>query len=158
MRRRVRVIACGNPDAGDDAVGLLVARAVRARAPEDVDVVESLDPLRVIDLLADVELAIVVDAVRSVPGAREAGELVRAEVGPEGLPADIRRSLSSHGLGLAEALGLAAALGRLPRVVFIGAEAADVTAGRPLSPMVAAAMPRLVERVLAEVAELRSPD
>ncbi|HEX9122324.1 MAG TPA: hypothetical protein VF984_03045, partial [Actinomycetota bacterium] len=72
----------------------------------------------------------------------------------DGLPADVRSSLSSHGLGLAEAVGLAAALGGMPRVVFLGIEVADVTAGGPLSDVVAKAIPELVDRVVREVTSL----
>ena len=34
------VVGIGNPDRGDDAVGRLVARALRGRVPADVRVVE----------------------------------------------------------------------------------------------------------------------
>jgi len=152
----VRVIGCGTPDAGDDAAGLLAVRAVREGlvALGDVDVVESASPLDVVHLLEGADAVVVVDAVRAPLGGREPGELVRAESGPDGLPAELRSALSSHGLGLAEAVGLAAALGRAPRIVFVGVEVADVTAGRPPSPPVAEALPRLVDRLVAEVAQL----
>lgn len=152
----VRVIGCGTPDAGDDAAGLLAVRAARdelASLP-DVEVVESAVPLDVVHRLEGADAVVLVDAVRSPLGGREPGELVRAEAGPEGIPAEIRTSLSSHGLGLAEALGLAAAMGPTPRVVFLGVEVADVTAGAGLSPPVAAALPDLVERLLTEVSRL----
>ena len=149
---RVRVIGCGNPEAGDDAVGLLAVRALRGRVPPEVEVVEAGPAVRVLDLLEGADTVIVVDAVRAPAGGRAHGTVLRAEAGADGLPAELRGSLSSHGLGLAEALGLAAALGRMPRVVFIGVEAADVTVGRPLSPPVASALPTLVDLVVAEVA------
>ena len=148
---RIRVIGCGNPDAGDDAAGLAVARSVRERAPADVEVVEARDPLRVLDLLDDVERVVVVDAVRTAGGTRPAGSLVRAEAGPEGLPASLRSSLSSHGLGIVETIGIAAAVGTATPIVFHGVEADTVEAGVGLSPSVRAALPELVAAVLAEV-------
>lgn len=153
----VRVIGCGTPDAGDDAVGLLAVRACREALVMlgDVDVRELASPLDAVHLLEGADAVVVVDAIRAPTGGREPGELVRAEGGPDGLPAELRSSLSSHGLGLAEAMGLAAALGRPPRIVFVGVEAGDVTAGRPLSPAVAGALPRLVDLVMDEVAHLR---
>lgn len=153
----VRVIGCGTPDAGDDAVGLLAVRACRDElvALGDVDVRELASPLDLVHLLEGVDAIVVVDAVRTPLGGREPGALVRAEGGHEGLPAELRSSLSSHGLGLAEAMGLAAALGRSPRIVFVGVEADDVTAGRPPTPAVAGALPRLVDLVMDEVAQLR---
>ncbi|MGE5225599.1 MAG: hydrogenase maturation protease [Planctomycetaceae bacterium] len=149
--RRARVIGCGNPHAGDDAAGLLVAAALRDRVPEGVEVVEAGPASRVLDLLDGVDVAIVVDAVRSPGGERAPGTLVRAEAGPDGLPASLRSSLSSHGLGVAEAVALAAALGRAPRVVVHGVEAADVGVGSPPSAPVAAALPRLQAAVLADL-------
>ncbi|HEX9124532.1 MAG TPA: hydrogenase maturation protease, partial [Actinomycetota bacterium] len=130
LKPRVRVIGCGTLDAGDDAVGLLAVREARERleAIAGVEVLEAA-ALDVVHLLEDVDGAVVVDAVRAPSGLREPGTIVRAEAGPDGLPADVRSSLSSHGLGLAEAVGLAAALGGMPRVVFLGIEVADVTAG-----------------------------
>lgn len=147
---RVRVIGCGNPDAGDDAVGLMALRAARTRLPPSVDVVEAGPALQVLHLLDDVDDVIVIDAVRAPGGDRAPGTLVRAVAGSDGSPADLRSSLSSHGLGLAEAVGLAAVLGAVPRVVFLGVEVADVTAGAALSPPVQAALASLVDAVVAE--------
>ena len=152
--RRVRVIACGNPQAGDDALGLLAAEAVRRRVPDDVEVVEAGPATRVLELLDGTEVAIVIDAVRAPDGARTPGTLVRAE--GDGLPAELRGSLSSHGLGLAEAIGLAAALGHAPRVIFHGVEAAGVEMGSPVSDAVTAAMPALLEAILADVTLARA--
>jgi hydrogenase maturation protease len=154
--RRVRVIACGNPQAGDDALGLLAAEAVRRRVPDDVEVVEAGPATRVLELLDGTEVAIVIDAVRAPDGARTPGTLVRAEGDGDGLPAELRGSLSSHGLGLAEAVGLAAALGHAPRVIFHGVEAAGVEMGSPVSDAVTAAMPALLEAILADVSLSRA--
>lgn len=152
---RVRVIGCGNPDAGDDAAGLIaVGRAAPALTRLGVEVVEAGAALKVLDLMEGADALVVVDAVRDPSGRRQPGTLVRAEAGPDGLPTDLRSSLSSHGLGLAEAIGLAAALGPVPRVVFHGVEVADVTAGRRLSVPVAEALSQLVQNLLDEVAQL----
>jgi hydrogenase maturation protease len=146
---RVRLIGCGNPDAGDDALGLLAIARLRARVPDGVDVREAGPATKVLDLLDDVDTAIVIDAVREPSGARAPGTIVRAE--GDRLPAELRGSLSSHGLGLAESVALAAAIGDAPRVVFHGIEAADVGVGAPLSDEVAAAFPALLDAVLADV-------
>jgi len=149
---RVRFVGCGTLDAGDDAVGLLAVRAARdeLEAIGGVEVLETRSGLNVLHLLEDVDAVVLVDAVRTLGGRRAPGEIVRAEAGPEGLPAEIGSSLSSHGLGLAEAVGLATALGGRPCVVFLGIEVADVTAGRALSPAVAAAVPEVVRRLVEE--------
>ncbi len=154
---RVRVVGCGNPDAGDDALGLLAVRAARSRleAIAGVEVVEVGLALRVVDLADGVDALVVVDAVRApVPGGRAPGTLVRVEAGPEGLPADLGSSLSSHGFGVGEAVGLVSALGQPLRLLFLGVEAADATMGAPLSPAVEAAVSALVEAVVAEAEAL----
>jgi Ni,Fe-hydrogenase maturation factor len=55
--------------------------------------------------------------------------------------------------GVADAVRLAAALNMLPRrLIAFGVEAADIGFGPGLSPAVAAAVPELVQAVLAEFA------
>jgi hydrogenase maturation protease len=149
---RVRVVGVGNPDAGDDAVGLLAVRAARSELERlaGVEVVETGAGLHLVELLDGVEAVVVVDAVRAPRGGRAPGTIVRVEAGPQGLPAEIGSSLSSHGFGVAEAVGLAAALDGAPRVVFLGVEIADVTAGHPLSAQVRARLPELMARVVGE--------
>lgn len=148
---RVRVVGVGNPEAGDDAVGLLAVRSVRPDLEAlGAEVVETGAGLHVVDLLSGARAVVVVDAVRAPSGGRAPGTIVRAEAGPEGLPAEVGSSLSSHGFGVAEAVGLAAALDDAPRVVFLGVEVADVTAGHGLSAAVARALPELAARVVTE--------
>jgi hydrogenase maturation protease len=154
MTTRVRVIGCGNPEAGDDALGLLAVGLARRRLPPQVEIVEAGVALRVLDLLDDVDAVVIVDAVREPGGGRAPGTLVRTVADRAGLPAELRGSLSSHGIGLAEAVGLAAAMGPLPRVVFLGVEAGELTAGAGLSPAVAATLPRLVDAVVEETVAL----
>jgi hydrogenase maturation protease len=154
--RVVRVIGCGNPDVGDDAAGILAV----ARARDDltaipgVEVIPRASPLEVVHLLEGADAVVVVDAVRTAGGGRTPGELVRAVSGPEGMPAELRSSLSSHGLGVAEAVALAAATGTAPHVVVLGVEAEDATAGGPLSDVVAAALPQLTALIVAEARAL----
>lgn len=147
---RVRIVGCGNPDAGDDGAGLVAVDRVRALVPSDVEVVMAPTALHVLDLLEGADNVLLVDAMRTTAGGRDPGEVVRAASGPDGLPMALRSSLSSHGLGLAEAVGLAAALGPVPNVVFLGVEVGDVRAGRGLSPAVEAALPALVEAIVRE--------
>jgi hydrogenase maturation protease len=60
--------------------------------------------------------------------------------------------LSLHGLGLVEAFALAERLGRMPRdLKVIGVEPAQVGLGTGLSDAVAAAVPRVVDLIKAEV-------
>jgi len=153
------VIGLGNPEAGDDAVGLLSVQLARPELTElpGVEIVQAGAGVHVIDLLQGIEAAVVVDAIRAPLGGRAPGTVVRVEAGPEGLPAEASSSLSSHGFGIAEAVGLAAALGEVPLVVFIGVEVAELTAGSPLSAPVEAALPALVAAVVEEARRLAGP-
>jgi len=151
----IRVIAFGNPAAGDDAAGLIAVSWARKRleAFSSVEVVEAGPGFRALDLLEGADAVVAVDAVQSPVGRRRPGRLVRGVATAEGFGADLTPALSSHGFGLAEAIGLATALGARTRVVFVGVEAGDVTMGRPLSAPVAASLPRMVEMILEEVRE-----
>ena len=61
--------------------------------------------------------------------------------------------MSSHGLGLGEAIGLARALGRMPdRLIVHAVEAADFGYGIGLTPAIAAAAEALISAVLRDVA------
>jgi hydrogenase maturation protease len=152
---RVRVIGCGNRDAGDDAAGLLAVAEARAKlaGTPGVEVVEAGPGLHVLDLIEGVGTVVVVDAVRTKGGARSPGTIVRVQAG-EPFPPALSSALSSHEFGLAETIGLAAELGRVANVAFLGVEVGDVRAGAPLSEPVAAAVPALTEMVVSEVARV----
>src|SRR6266545_2107823 len=98
----VRVIGCGNPDAGDDAVGILAVAGARSalEAIAGVEVIAHAEPLAVVHLLEGTDAVLVVDAIRSGSG-RPPGAVVRAEAGPDGLPAEFRSPRSPHGHGVA---------------------------------------------------------
>ena len=98
-----------------------------------------------------VDAVVVVDAVWAPD--LEPGEVVRLEAGPAGLPVELRGSLSSHGVGVAEAITLAAALEDGPRVVVLGVVVAR-TRSSSMSARVAASIPELAARVMAEVRAL----
>jgi hydrogenase maturation protease len=152
----VRVIGCGNPEAGDDAAGIVAVERARG-ALEIIPGVEILllaSPLDVMHHLDGVDALVVADAIRTPVGHTASGTVVRAAAGPDGLPAEIRSSLSSHGFGVAEAFGLAGAIGPVPRVVVIGVEARVTAAGRPMSGAVRAALPELADSIVREARSL----
>ncbi|KAA0272463.1 MAG: hydrogenase maturation protease, partial [Acidobacteria bacterium] len=114
------LIGLGNELRGDDVAGLLVARAARGREHGGIEIVEAGgEP---VDLLAAWEgagAAVVADAVAS--GA-EPGAVHRLDAAARPLPAAFAAP-STHALGLAEAVELGRALGRLPpRLTVFGIE------------------------------------
>jgi len=146
----VKVIAVGNAFCGDDGVGAAVLAELGAAGSFDRgDLVDlGTDALALIDQLEPGGRCVVVDAARMglAPGevAVFRPEEVRLRIRGDGL--------SLHGLGLAESFGLAAQLGRMPDdVLVIGVEPAQLAPGSGLSDVVAAAVPRVVGLIQAEV-------
>lgn len=141
------MIGVGNVYRGDDGVGPAVAERIRSRGGGiDVRRCEQ-EASRLLDAWNDAELALVVDAVSS--GASP-GTVHRFEPTREPIPSGSFRG-STHAFGVAEAVELARALGRLPaRLVVFGVEGAVFEAREGLSPAVAAAVEPLVERLLEE--------
>jgi hydrogenase maturation protease len=144
---RVLVVGVGRLDRGDDAAGRLAVRRLRGRVGAGVDLVEVDGEMTgLLEAWQGAGVVIVVDAVR---GGAPPGTLVRLDATREPLPATAADS--SHGLGLAEAIGLARTLGRLPRRLIVhGIEGARFEAGAALSPEVAAGLDALAEQVMKE--------
>ena len=137
------LVGVGNPWRGDDAAGLEVARRVRAlRGPAEVREIEG-DASSLVAAWAGRERVAVVDAARSgaEPGTVH---VFRADLAP--IPATL--CSSTHAFGVADAIELSRALGRLPRRLDVYAvEGADFALGASLSPAVA----RRVEALAAEL-------
>jgi hydrogenase maturation protease len=145
---RALVIGIGNAWRSDDAAGLAVARALQESPPPGAEVLaREGEPTELIDVWAGKDAVWLVDAVSS--GAAP-GTVHRLDASAEPLPAALFR-VSSHLVGLAEAIELARALDRLPvRVVVYGIEGARFEAGEGLSPEVADAVARVAAAVRDE--------
>jgi hydrogenase maturation protease len=145
------VVGIGNAWRSDDAVGLAVARLLTGTLPEGVDVLEREgEPTALIDSWEGAEEVWLVDAVSS--GAPP-GTLHRLDASEQELPAALFRA-STHHFGLAEAVELARAVGRLPRKTIVyGIEGASFDTGETLSPEVEEAAARAAEAVREEVNE-----
>ena len=144
------VVCVGNPFRGDDAVGLRVAEALAGSVPEGVRVVECEgEPVGILDAWEGCERAILVDATES---GVEPGTIRRLPVHEAPLPPELRRS-STHLLGVAEAVELARALGRLPaETVVYGIEGGCFDTGAPLSPEVEQVVATVVASIREELA------
>jgi hydrogenase maturation protease len=150
----VVVIGVGNPDRGDDGVGFIVEREVRAHGSAGVRTATCQGDLtRLLDLWEGRGLAVVVDAVES--GATP-GSIFRWDWSGRLQDRDLPCT-STHALPLDQVLELARSLGRLPpRLVVYGVEVGEVRNGRELSPPVADAVPLVVARVLSDVVGIRT--
>jgi hydrogenase maturation protease len=153
-RRPVVVIGIGNPVRGDDAVGLEVVSRVAADLPPGaVAVALDGEPARLIEAWSGFDAAVLVDAV--VSGDHPAGHVHRVQVTDASSLPSWGTGASSHAAGVAEAVALARALDRLPAcLVVYGIEGVAFGEGEALSPLVAARLDTVVERVAAEIIEL----
>jgi hydrogenase maturation protease len=155
------VIGVGNPDRGDDAAGLAVARQLR----DGIVAVRGLDP-RIVEHggeatalvleMDGVERVFLIDACVSgvLPGT-----IHRFDVSSTAMPV-FASGLSTHGFGPAAAVELARALGRLPRQCIVYAiEGASFETGALLSPRVAAAVAEVARHLRDEMAacKIRRP-
>ena len=146
MAGRFLVVGIGNPQRGDDGAGRAVVAWLRGRLPEAVELaVQDGNAVGLFDGFAGAAAIWLVDACVSgrAPGTLQRFDAVAAPL-PEAL-----RSCSTHGLGPAQAIELARALGQLPgrcRVHVI--EGAEFAPGAGLSPAVAAAVPDVGQGVV----------
>ena len=145
---RTRVIGIGQPNAGDDCVGIAVARALRQqKLPAGVDVHEITDPARLVDLLEGVQCAIVIDALLSDDSPGKIHHLA-----PEDLAACTSTPLSSHGTSVADAIGLLRVV--TPETAgciihIIGVSIAPPQPGsQSLTPPVVAALPHAISLIV----------
>jgi len=141
------VVGIGAPTRGDDAVGIEVAKAVNGMGLAGVDVVESAEPIQLVDLIGDHPCVVIVDGMLS--GAMP-GEVAVFD----GLPAPDFGPSSTHSLGVGQALELARILGRLPRDLFlVGVEVGRTGMGAGLTAAVQAAIPHAAGEVRRLVSE-----
>jgi hydrogenase maturation protease len=128
-----------------------VARLLDGTLPEKVEVLEREgEPTSLIDSWEGTDAVWLVDAVAS--GA-EPGTVHRLDASQRELPAALFRA-STHHFGLAEAVELARAVGRLPRQTIVyGIEGGSFETGQLLTPEVEAAAAKVADAVREEVAE-----
>ena len=134
---------------GDDAVGILVARALKDQVGPEVAVIESsLHGLALLDLLVGYQRAVIIDALQS--GQHPPGSILELN------PTDFRpiKTPSPHYAGLPEMLAMARQYQwQFPEEIRIFAvEVEDaLTIREELSPSIQNAIPELVKRVKAQV-------
>ncbi len=152
MISSILIAAFGNPLAGDDAFGLLVAERLQSDLPPDVQVLSAgQKPGVLLTSLAGVERLVVVDAAlaqQDEPNSAH-GDLLDVDYLQDPRPTLwYDRSLSTHGLGVAAQLALAERLGILPKTVrVIATSIVSAELGAVISPAVAQAAKEAAERI-----------
>jgi hydrogenase maturation protease len=143
---QVRILGIGSPS-GDDQAGWLVADALSAMGVDAC--IDRLDRpgANLIPLLEDTTWAILIDAMQS---GSPIGDIRR--FGTETWPA-YSQGLSSHGLGVIDALSLARELGSLPsRIDLYGIEIGPVAPGTTAGDDIRAAARQLARHIAADLA------
>jgi hydrogenase maturation protease len=149
MSSALLILGLGNVLLRDDGVGATaVARLLdEYDAPDSVSVLDGGTlGLALLPYVEDAASVILVDAVKTDAPPGTLGRLERDDVGPA-----VATRLSPHQIGVADLLDGAQWRGRYPaRVLLLGIvpESLDLEVG--LSPLVAAALPALVECVVEE--------
>ena len=147
------IIGIGHADRQDDGVGPHVARALAGRGLPAI--VHEGDGAGLLDLWDRRCACIVIDAMAN---AEEPGTIrVFTDVDDPGFA---RTSFvhSSHRIGLPEAVALGRALDRMPeRLTVIGVSGTDFGFGGRLSPPVAAAADRLIDRLSKDGRHIGAP-
>ncbi|MBI4597634.1 MAG: hydrogenase maturation protease [Candidatus Omnitrophica bacterium] len=144
------IIGIGNAYAGDDAAGLLAARRLQPLVGKAAIIQEAGG--EGISLMAQwpkTARVILIDAVRS---GSAAGTVHRFTAHDQPLPVQVFGSSSTHAIGVAEAVELARAMGRLPaELIVYGIEGERFDAGTTISPSVTQAIDRVVTSIAREV-------
>ena len=153
---KIAVIGIGQSLRGDDAAGPEAVRRWREKFPEtagraEVQIeVSELPGLALLDMLNEVDGAILVDAVQSSARPGTIHRLSEAEL--ESFTSD---SKSAHGWGVAETLRLRKQLTDAKvNVRIIGIEAEQMELGAELSKMIEDAMPNICKVLEEEINEL----
>lgn len=147
---RATVVGVGNEYRRDDGIGPALITHLTGCVPDDVVLaVCDGEPSQLLEVWSQAELSVVVDAV--LTESPEPGRIHRTTL-PGDPDGHSHGAGGTHGLGIPDAVALAEALGRAPgRLVVLAVEAGDLGLGLGLTPEVAAVLPELGRRVLAEL-------
>ena len=146
---RVRILGIGSPS-GDDQAGWLTVDALLAAGIQSTEIdIQKLDRpgACLVGLLGDADRVVLIDAMQS-DGA--VGRI--RHFGQEEWPV-YRHGLSSHGLGVLDALALARELGSLPRRIDLyGIEIGSANPGELADSRIEAAAQQLAQRIANDLA------
>lgn len=148
---RTVVLGIGNTILCDEGVGVRAAEALAAggRLPPEVEVIDGgTAGMELLGPLTDVDLLLVLDAVKT---GKPPGTMV--VLSGDQVPVFFRSKLSPHQVSICDVLAGLEFAGSPPReIVLIGMEPESLDLGLELSATVAARLPEMTARALAELA------
>ncbi|MDD5542578.1 MAG: hydrogenase maturation protease [Acidobacteriia bacterium] len=149
------VIGVGNMDRGDDGAGLVVARRMMRLSNNRHLVVESSgDAGDLIEMWKKEKRVILVDAMSS---GSPPGSVRRFDLLHEVLPHSMLRSGSTHDFGIAHAIELSRALGKLPKqLILFGIEGECFDLGAGICQAVEGAVQKTITLIRTEIFESNS--
>jgi len=139
------VIGVGNRDRGDDGIGPAVAEALAHTWSEHLETAVVAGDLSALAMRWQPDQQVVV--VDAMVSGEEPGTVIEFDCSQGELPVD-HRPVSSHSIGLAQAVELARTLDRMPRqLTLLAVEGADFEPMTAMSGPVADALEVVVHRV-----------
>ncbi len=143
------VVGIGNLIKTDDGVGVHAVRYLEGKVPEGVELVEgSIYCADLFNIIEGKRKAIFIDAIDA---GEEPGAIFRFT--PDEVKQKTTRPLSIHDFGLYELILTSRMMGQCPEEITIFAVQVEETGfGDRLTERVAAALPRVCELVLSEIA------
>lgn len=145
-KKAVLIVACGNPDAGDDGFGHAVAEGLRADPLPGVRVAElGIRPADLLDHARGYAALIIVDAV-CCPGEKP-GSLMDVDWFDPARPAlKSEKALSTHGISLGRQIELGQSLEMLPPVVrLVGVNIVQPEIGCAMTEAVRMCIPKVIK-------------
>ncbi|MDA8219914.1 MAG: hydrogenase maturation protease [Dehalococcoidales bacterium] len=149
---RVLIVGIGNAALQDEGVGVIAVEAFRRAhyLPYNVDLISGeLEEIDLPDVMEEASHVIVVDCVVA---EMTPGQIFREILDEFRRPGDTPESM--HEAQVLSALGVLEMLGTRPQAILIGVQVAEVGPGGGLSAAVEASLPRVIEMIEDELANL----
>ncbi len=128
------VVGVGNPLLGDDAIGLEVAKQLDGKINADVKLAIA-GGLELAEMIADYELAVIVDAIENMEGVKE------IDVD------EYEESVANHDISFPSAYRILSRYIRMPKVRVIGVGVKNLEIKEGLSEEVKKLMPLAIEKI-----------
>jgi hydrogenase maturation protease len=147
---RAVVLGIGNTILSDEAAGVRAVEALEQawQMPDNVLVIDGgTSGMEMIEDLSRLDFLLVIDVI--LTGAAP-GALIK--IAGDEIPVFFRNKLSPHQIGLPDVLASLELLDAIPKeIVVLGVEPISLELGMDMTPTVAATVPELVRRAVAEL-------
>jgi hydrogenase maturation protease len=140
------VLGIGNVLLRDEGIGCHVVHALEEIPLPDVKIIDGGTCPDVLQLLADADKLVIVDAVK---GGGTPGQIYRFHL--EDITLEQKPFLSLHDFGLVDSLMLMQLWHKTGEAVIIGVEPGEINWGLELSPELQEKMPQIIDAILSEL-------